>query len=303
MFELQHLRQFVAVAECENIGRAAEVLHISPSPLSRRILQLESGLGLALFARSKKRLRLTAAGRAFLEEAKGLLAHATRVEQRARGAAAGAAGTLVVGFVDGAVHTGVLPNALAAFQRDAPGVRIELRSLRSAAQCAALRRGELDAAFTYAPPDEGDGLRATRLVEEPFRLAVPSNHPFARRQWRPAELAREAFIALPESVSMAARRELVAACGRLGFVPDVRCEAAEPATVLTLVASGMGVAVVQASLAARAPAGVKLLKLPEAFPLRARIFCVMPVMPTPLAARFGAVIAHTFKTRRAAPST
>jgi len=96
MLDLQRLRYFVAVAEVENVGQAAKSLHLTQSPLSRQIQSLEADLGITLFERSKKRLRLTAAGRDLLVEARALLSHGARVEGRARAMASGSAGSLVI---------------------------------------------------------------------------------------------------------------------------------------------------------------------------------------------------------------
>lgn len=277
MLDLQQLRYFITVADTENVGQAAELLHISQSPLSRQVQQLESRLGLTLFAREKKRLKLTPAGREFLAEARALLAHAERVQQRAHDAAAGQAGTLVVGYVAGAVHAGVLGAALQQFQRDAPGARLQLRSLRSADQFEALRRGDLDVGFSYSAPAAEWGLVSRLVADEPFMLAAPVD--------RAPDLDRmsgEAFIA---PLSLPAREEMLKACAAIGWSIDIRCEAADPAAALGLVEAGLGLALVQASLARSVPAGVKLLPLPAAFALRVRIHRVHAATPSPLGLR------------------
>ena len=277
MLDLQQLRYFVAVADTENVGQAAELLHISQSPLSRQVQQLESRLGLTLFAREKKRLKLTAAGREFLAEARALLAHAQRVQQRAHDAAVGQAGTLVVGYVAGAVHAGVLGDALRVFQRDAPGARLQLRSLRSVEQFEALRHGDLDVGFTYSAPPAESGLASELVADEPFMLAVPVD-----RVMDGGALSGEAFIA---PLSLPAREEMLRACAAIGWSIDIRCEAADPAAALGLVAAGVGLALVQASLASSAPAGVKLLPLPPEFAMRVRIHRVHATRSSPLAQR------------------
>ena len=131
MIDLRQLRQFVAVAEAEHVGRAAEVLAMSQSPLSRQIMQLEASLGLPLFERVRKRVRLTREGRGFLDEARALLAQAERLEAQARRIGRGDAGTLTLGYVEGAVHAGVLPAVLRQFRAPRRDIRIELQALRS----------------------------------------------------------------------------------------------------------------------------------------------------------------------------
>lgn len=279
MLDLQQLRYFIAVAETENVGQAAELLHISQSPLSRQVQALEARLGLTLFVREKKRLRLSAAGREFLSEARALLAHAERVQQRASDAAAGQVGTLVVGYVAGAVHAGVLGAALQAFQRGAEGVRLQLRSLRSAEQFVALQRGEIDVGYTYSAPSPELGLHSMQVADEAFMLAVPEGYALPDV----AALHGAPFIA---PLSWQAREEMLSACAAMGWVPDVRFEAADPTAALGLVQAGVGLALVQASLARHAPAGVRVLALPPQFGWRVRIHCVRAAGPTALAQRW-----------------
>ncbi|HEY0822099.1 MAG TPA: LysR substrate-binding domain-containing protein [Rhizobacter sp.] len=281
MLDLQQLRCFVAVAETANVGRAAELLHIAPSPLSRQLQQLEGRLGLTLFTREKKRLTLTAAGRDFLAEARALLAQAERVQQRAADLGRGKLGTLVAGYVAGAVHAGVVGRALQALQQQVPGARLQLRSLRSAEQFAALQRGELDLGYTDAAPPAESGLASVLLLEEPLLLAVPPGHALAT-----AEALDLNGVPLIAPSSWPAREELVAACARLGWVPDLRHESADPAAALGLVAAGLGVAFVQKSLAPIAAASsVVLRELPEAFGQRLQIHCVHGGSPSPLVHR------------------
>lgn len=278
MLDLQQLRYFVAVAETGNVGQAAQLLHISQSPLSRQLQQLEARLGLVLFTREKKRLRLTAAGREWLDEARALLAHAARVQQRAAEAGRGEAGTLVVGYVAGAVHAGVLGAALRQFRENVPAARLQLRSLRSAEQFEALQRGELDVGYTYAAPEGLPGLVASVVAEEPFVLAVGCDHALATA---PAlDLNGQALVG---PLSLPARAELLRACAAQGWAPDLRYEAADPAAALGLVAAGVGVALVQASLAATASAGVQFRPLPEDFGLRMQIHRVHRAPPSPVA--------------------
>src|ERR1700722_9400338 len=112
MLDLRLLNSFVTVAETEHVGRAARLLHISQSPLSRQIRQLEDQLGLRIFEREKQRIRLTEPGRWLLGEARELLGRARRIEQDAARTARGDGGRLSIGFVNSALWDGVMPAAL-----------------------------------------------------------------------------------------------------------------------------------------------------------------------------------------------
>lgn len=284
MLDLQQLRYFVAVAETESVARAAVQLHISQSPLSRQVMALEARLGLSLFARARQRLTLTPAGRAFLEQARELLRHAQRVEQQAIDAARLAGGTLVIGFVESAVHCGVLRDAVHALRRASPEATVELRALRTAEQWAALQSGTIDLGFGHAPAPEATRLHSVRLADEPFVLAMPAGHPLTRGALTASRLDGQPFIALPASVSAPGRDALLAACGRAGFTPRIVLEAADPSVVLGLVQSGFGLALVQQSLGAAAKAGVACRPLPAAFDGRVQVYRTVPAAARPLAA-------------------
>ena len=126
MIDIRQLRYFVAVAEEEHVGRAAERLHISQSPLSRQIAQLEERLGLTLFERSQQRIRLTRDGQTFLAETRALLTHANRLESLGKRLGRGEEGGLCIGYIENAMHAGVLPNALRVLRVDRPNVHVAL---------------------------------------------------------------------------------------------------------------------------------------------------------------------------------
>jgi len=250
MLDLRQLRYFVAVAEREHIGQAAQALHISQSPLSRQILQLEAQLGLTLFERVRQRLYLTAAGRDFLAEARALQAQAEVMEARARRIGRGEGGELIVGYVEGAIHSGLLPDALRRFRATQPATRVALRPLRSAPQLNALRNREIDCGIVYTPPGADDpDLFSQCISDEPMLLALPLDHPLASaKQITPRDLDGQGWIALARHINPAARDRFLATCRQAGFTPDIHTEANDPATFLALVACGQGLALVQASM-------------------------------------------------------
>lgn len=140
MIDLRQLKYFVVVAEEEHVGRAAERLHISQSPLSRQIAQLEERLGLMLFERNQQRIRLTADGQTFLAETRSLLTHANRLESLGKRLGRGEDGGLCIGYIENAMHSGVLSTALRTLRTSRPDVHIALYSQPPATQIEGLRQ-------------------------------------------------------------------------------------------------------------------------------------------------------------------
>jgi DNA-binding transcriptional LysR family regulator len=264
MIDLRQLHYFVAVAEEEHVGRAAERLHISQSPLSRQIAQLEERLGLVLFERSQQRIRLTRDGRTFLSETRALLTHANRLESLGRRLGRGEEGGLCIGYIENAMHASVLPNALSLARKERPGVHIALYNLNSAEQLEGLRQRSLDVALVSEPPaDDDPDLDHFQLLDDPMLLALPQDHPLASAErLLPADLQEQDWIGVKYSQAKHQHDEFVAACIRAGFTPQIRMEASEPYTALGLVAAGLGIAMIQKSLNQTAHPGVVFRELP-----------------------------------------
>ena len=264
MLDLRQIRYFVAVAEAGNVGRAAEQLHISQSPLSRQIMQLEEQLGVALFERARQRVHLNAEGRAFLAEARALLANAKRLEELGRNLASGAKGSLAIGYVEGAVHAGLVAAMLREFRRERPDFHLQLRSLRSATQFEELRSRELDLGFVYSPAPDGDPDIDSMLVRrEPLVLAMLQSDPLADiTEILPGHLDGRVWIIVVRQPDDTNRAHFLAACVRAGFLPDIAYETADPLTSLGLVSAGLGLATVQQSLRDAAPPGIVFRDLP-----------------------------------------
>lgn len=257
MLDLRQLRYFIAVAETENVGRAAERLHISQSPLSRQIRQLEDQLGVLLFERSRQRIRLTQPGRDLLAEARTLMANANRVETFARRLGTGSAGRLAIGYVEAALYARVLSPSVRALRQASPSVTLSLQALGSALQFDYLQRHMLDVGLAYRPPGRDSGLSATPVLDEALALAIPQGHPLCRsRSIQPAQLDGQTWIAVTRQPVDTIRSALLAACQDAGFTPDIAYETSDPLASLHLVSAGLGVALVQSALKAHAPAGI-----------------------------------------------
>ncbi|HLI34416.1 MAG TPA: LysR substrate-binding domain-containing protein [Terriglobia bacterium] len=245
--ELRHLRYFTTVAEELHFGRAAARLHIAQPPLSQQIRRLEEELGVQLFERTRRRVQLTHAGQTFLEEARRTLAQAEQAVCAARKAAQGEVGQLAIGFVDSAVYQ-ALPPTLRLFRERFPRVELVLRELGPAAQFQLLREGQLHAGFVRSRVDD-PALAQIRLFEEPLMAALPSRHPGAGRESVCLrDLARDPFVIFPRALGTGFYDQIVSLCGQAGFSPHVVQEANEMQTIVSLVAAGIGVAIVPASI-------------------------------------------------------
>lgn len=260
--ELRHLRSFVAAAELEHFGRAAERLHIVQPALSRQIRELEEEIGAPLFTRLKRGVRLTSAGRALREEARQVLGQLDDSLARVRAVASGREGLLRIGFVDTAVYSPALPKLFDRFRRRHPGVRLELLQRTSLAQAELLRRGEIDLAFVYNPPERLGALEARPLWREHILLAVPARHPLAkRRSVRLADLRDEAFVWIPRDLSPAYYDLVFRNCAAAGFRPNIVQEGGTDSAIMSLVAAGAGLSFCLESSRHHRPAGVALVPI------------------------------------------
>jgi DNA-binding transcriptional LysR family regulator len=268
--DLRQLRHFVAVAERLHFGRAAAALHISQPPLSRSIRALETRVGATLLARTRRRVELTAEGARFLEEAKRLLAQLERAVLEVGSMAAGSGGRLRLGFVSLADY-GVLPGLLKAYKAARPGVELALREMLSPDQATALAAGELDFGLLL-PPVAGTDLEHVVVQRERFLAALPSRHRLARESRRKAgrlavrELAGDAFVMVPRAIAPGLYDIFAALTARAGFAPRIAQEAIQMQTVVSLVSSGLGVALVPASVANLGRRGVVYREIADAHP-------------------------------------
>lgn len=244
--ELRHLRYFLTVAEELSFTRAAERLHMAQPPLGQQIRQLEKELGVELFYRTKRRVRLTAAGEAFLEEARSALDRVETAAESARRASRGEVGTLAVGFVGSAAYD-VLPEILKAFRGRYPEVEIALEELTTTQQIQALGEGRIEVGFVR-PPVEEESLAVKTVLREPLVAVLPGDHPLSGSEDLPlSALKNEPFVMTPRRLGPSFYDRIVGACQNAGFSPRVVQEAIQMQTIVGLVAGGIGVALVPAS--------------------------------------------------------
>ncbi|CAJ1584757.1 LysR substrate-binding domain-containing protein [[Mycobacterium] wendilense] len=259
--ELRHLRYFRAVAEELHFGRAAQRLHIAQPPLSQQIRALEAELGVALLARTTRTVELTPAGEAYLQRVVRILAAVDDAGEQARRIAAGTEGLLAVGCVGSATYS-LLPSLVRALGEALPGVEVSVRGeMLAPAQLAALATGEIDLAL-LRPPVQHTGVRTEVIRRDRLLVALPEGHRLAARaELRMADLRDEDFVAHAGGGRSVMGNVLAAICADAGFVPRVRHEVMETSTLVTLVAAGLGAAVVPDPTAALDIAGVRYLPL------------------------------------------
>jgi DNA-binding transcriptional LysR family regulator len=266
--ELRHIRYFLAVAEERNFTRAAARVGIGQPPLSQQIRDLEREVGAPLFRRIPSGAELTEAGRAFLEEALTILRHAEEAKTAARRAARGETGTLRVGFTGSAAFNPIVPSAIRAFRRAYPGVALVLEEANTLRLLERLEGGELDAVFIRPGRTDPEGVRLSRLGEEPMLIVMPSNHLLASRRRLPlSALSGESFVLFPRAVGLSLYDEVISACQRAGFEPVLGQEAPQISSGVNLVAAELGVSVVPASISQLKVAGVEYLEIEGDAPL------------------------------------
>ncbi|CAB3627087.1 LysR substrate-binding domain-containing protein [Achromobacter pestifer] len=247
--ELRHLRYFTAVAEELHFTRAAARLGIGQPPLSQQIQQLEREIGTPLFLRLPRGVEMTEAGAQFLEDARAILASADRAIDTARRLGRGERGAVTVGFTASAVFHPYLPRAIRAFRDRYPDVRVTLTESNTQSLLRGLRLGEVDVAFVRPPYVLDPEFESERVLDEPMLVALPPGHPLSARHSVPiAALADEDFVLYPRPIGAGLYDAIQSACQRAGFAPRVIQEAPQMASIVSLVAAGVGISVVPAAM-------------------------------------------------------
>lgn len=254
--ELRHLRYFLAVADERSFTKAAARLNMAQPPLSQQIRKLEREVGGPLFLRSSRNVELTLAGELLLEHAREILAAAERSLTSVRRAAAGEQGEVRIGFSGTATYD-LMPFVARAYSERMPDVTLHLQGeMPVPEQVKALRDDLLDVGLIRVPMRTPDlSIRIVR--RDPLIAVLPESHPLcSRRRIALSDLAPDRFISYPSTPPSAMYSVMLEACNDAGFVPQIRHEVRETSSLVSLVAAGLGVAVV--------PASVRHLRIPGA---------------------------------------
>ena len=251
--ELRHLRYFIAVAEEGHITRAAERLGMQQPPLSQRIKAIERELDVQLFRRKARGVELTEAGRVFLDNARAMLTQNERAIESTRRTARGEQGRLCVGVTPTGPFHPFVPRVIRAFREAFPLVSLTLEECLSPELLKRLRNEQMDAAFLRTPMAEPEDLVIDSLLEEPMVVALPSAHALAQNDGDDAvvslkDLADEIFIVYARQHGPGLYDATTAACLKAGFSPRLGQEAPRITSALSLVAAGLGISAVPASM-------------------------------------------------------
>lgn len=260
--DFRQLRYFVAVAEEENIGRAARRLHISQPPLTRQIKQIEDELGVVLFNRTPKGMELTEVGKLFLEEARNIEILFEQATERTLQAAQGRLGRLDIAIFGSGIIDAI-PKIMLAFTEAYPGVKVHLHQMGKAEQIEALRQRRITIGFNRLLTPLPD-LTSELVFTEPLLLAVNEKHALSRLDSIPfAALKDYPLILFPSTGRPNFIDKVIGICAESGFFPRISQEVGDAVAGVALVASGFGVCVVPKSLTALTLPGVVFRPISE----------------------------------------
>jgi len=246
---LDALASFAALADELHFTRAAARLHVAQPALTKRIQQLERTLGVRLFVRTRRSVKLTSDGEVLLEKARQVIRAAEELTTTARRLSDGEMGRLRIGFTPSAPHH-VLPALMQTFRRQHPAISCMLAEASSEDQVRQILEGELDIGILRPPAGRPATLVCTTFLEEPYVAVLPRSHRLASaRAVSLSDLSSDPFVLIARRVVAAIHDQIVAACVEAGFTAHVAQEATHIHAVVALVAAGCGVSLLPKSAA------------------------------------------------------
>jgi len=264
--EITTLKYFVTVARELHFRRAAKLLHISQAPLSQQIIKLEDELGIKLFERTSRVVKLTEAGKLFVKEAETILRNVDHAAKKMNAYASGQSGSLVIGYNEPSLNT-FLPDALFRFRQKFPAVELQLWEMETEAQLEALRSGEIDLGFLRPFEHDLTGLACNFVFAEQYVLAMKSDHPLARMaEIPPKQLNGLELLLFARDVNPALFDRIVEILAQHEIYPVIRQFARNKTSILALVRSGFGAALVPESCTRYCDPVIVVRTLPKMLP-------------------------------------
>lgn len=256
MIDLRRLKSLTVLAEELHFGRAAERLGIAQPALTQQIQALERDIGIQLFVRTKRSVKLTMAGQAMVSEAIKTLQQAERTVLVAKQAGRGQLGHIEIGFVGSAVFSGILASAIANYREANPLVEFRLTELAILTQLSDIESGRLDLGIVRLPAKPASSeLTISAIYQDPIILAVPAGHALAMsKSVRVDRLQREHFVAVQSQEGVGFNAQVAVLCAKAGFSPQIAQRAGQFTALAGMVAGGLGLAFV--------PSSVRNLKIP-----------------------------------------
>jgi DNA-binding transcriptional LysR family regulator len=260
---LRQLQQFVALAETSNFHKAAERMHMAQPPLSVSIKKLEEELGGPLFLRLSTGVQLTPAGQAMLADARLAIFHAQQCQQAVSTALQGEGGVLRVGFIGSATYS-LLPKLIPSFRQRFPKVELMLDESTTANILSRLEANTLDLGLVRFPVLHPGDFELTPVENDEFVLAVPADSPWAKQaSVALSEFAQEPFVMYTEASVPNLFAVAMLRCQQSGFTPRIAQDAVQVQTIVSLVESGLGVALVPGVARRYSNSGVRFLSLSD----------------------------------------
>jgi len=267
--ELRHLKYFLTLAEELHFGKAAKKLFIAQPPLSRQIKLLEEELGVLLFERKKRDIRLTEYGIFLKSEAEKLFADVNTITNKLQLIKEGSAGIIKIGYVGSALHSN-FPYTLSEIKRQLPYAEIVLKELDNDTQINELKKKTIDIGFVRTPL-EHDNMILKPLYSETFSLVISECHPLShKKRIALKDFADEPFIGFPRSCSPSIRRSVLSICNSSGFSPRIVHETPQINAILRLVESNMGYSILPTNVKKGYNLKLRFIELAE-YPERTEI--------------------------------
>lgn len=243
-----------------NFRKAAEKLFIVQPALSKQIKQLEIELGVQLFQRTKRSVKLTESGKYFAKEIDALFYQLEQAKKMVMLIDSGLMGKIKISYVGSAMHS-ILPSIISKIQQDLPELHTELSELTYTDQLTGIKTGNIDVGF-FRNPSPTEDVETKIVFEETYSVVLPQNHPVNESNFKGLkDLANENFILLPRSAGEKYYDNLILLCNKTGFTPKITHESVYGSTVIRLVESNLGVSIVPSSLMHGFSARVKFIEL------------------------------------------